>query len=178
METKFKIGDKVMVINVRGCYRYYVDMAELMGLTNWNEGAGPDKNSEAIIINIEQQPEQNTLLIGIKTKDGKEYIIGENSLKLLEPDELSIKTFNFYLDQKVTTWMRTNFSVEGEDIEVARQKAVDFVKEGNTSELPWDEIMDTKEVMSLEENGGMSTEEIFEENGVYVYVNGKDGRDE
>ena len=94
------------------------------------------------------------------------------------PDELKPKVFNFYLDQKVTTWMRTNFSVEGEDIEVARQKAVDFVKEGNTSELPWGEIMDTKEVMSLEENGGMSTEEIFEENGVYVYVNGKDSKDE
>jgi hypothetical protein len=94
------------------------------------------------------------------------------------PEELSIKTFDFYLDQKVTTWMRTNFSVEGEDIEVARQKAVDFVKEGNTSGIPWDEIMDTKEVMSLEENGGMSTEEIFEENGTYVYVNGKDSKDE
>ena len=94
------------------------------------------------------------------------------------PEEYEIKTFNFYLDQKVTTWMRTNFSVEGEDIEVARQKAVDFVKEGNTSGIPWDEIMDTKEVMSLEENGGRSTEEIFEENGVYVYVNGKDSKDE
>ena len=82
--------------------------------------------------------------------------------------------FNFYLDQKVTTWMRTNFSVEGETLEIARQKAVDFVKEGNTSELPWEEIMDTKEVMSLEENGGMSTEEIFEEDGTYVYVNGND----
>jgi hypothetical protein len=32
--------------------------------------------------------------------------------------------------------------------------------------------------MSLEENGGMSTEEIFEENGTYVYVNGKDSKDE
>ena len=94
------------------------------------------------------------------------------------PEELKPKVFEFYLDQKATTWMRTYFSVEGEDIEVARQKAVDFVKEGNTSELPWDEIMDTKEVMSLEENGGMSTEEIFEENGVYVYVNGKDSKDE
>lgn len=82
--------------------------------------------------------------------------------------------FNFYLDQKVTTWMRTNFSVEGETLEIARQKAVDFVKEGNTSELPWEEVMDTKEVMSLEENGGMSTEEIFEEDGTYVYVNGND----
>jgi hypothetical protein len=94
------------------------------------------------------------------------------------PEELKPKVFEFYLDQKVTTWMRTNFSVEGEDIEVARQKAVDFVKEGNTSGIPWDEIMDTKEVMSLEENGGMSTEEIFEENGTYVYVNGKDSKDE
>ena len=85
-----------------------------------------------------------------------------------------METFNFYLDQKVTTWMRTNFSVEGESREVARQMAVDFVKEGNTSELPWDEIMDTKEVMSLKENDGMSTEEIFEEDGTYVYINGND----
>ena len=85
-----------------------------------------------------------------------------------------MEKFNFYLDQKVTTWMRTNFSVEGESREVARQMAVDFVKEGNTSELPWEEIMDTKEVMSLKENDGMSTEEIFEEDGTYVYINGND----
>lgn len=85
-----------------------------------------------------------------------------------------MEKFNFYLDQKVTTWMRTNFSVEGDDIEVARQMAVDFVKEGNTSELPWEEVMDTKELMSLKENGGMSTEEIFEEDGTYVYINGND----
>ena len=90
------------------------------------------------------------------------------------PEELSIKTFNFYLDQKVTTWMRTEFSVEGESREVARQMAVDFVKEGNTSSLPWEEVMDTKELMSLKDNDGMSTEEIFEEDGTYVYVNGKD----
>jgi alkylated DNA nucleotide flippase Atl1 len=85
-----------------------------------------------------------------------------------------MEKFNFYLDQKVTTWMRTEFSVEGESREVARQMAVDFVKEGNTSELPWEEVMDTKEVMSLKDNDGMSTEEIFEEDGTYVYVNGRD----
>ena len=84
IQSKFKIGDKVMVINVRDCYRYYVDIAELMCLTNWNEGASPDKNSEATIINIKQQPELNTLLIGIRTKDGKEYIMGEKGLELLE----------------------------------------------------------------------------------------------
>ena len=85
-----------------------------------------------------------------------------------------MEKFNFYLDQKVTTWMRTEFSVEGESREVARQMAVDFVKEGNTSSLPWEEVMDTKELMSLKDNDGMSTEEIFEEDGTYVYVNGKD----
>jgi hypothetical protein len=85
-----------------------------------------------------------------------------------------MEQFEFYVDQKVTTWMRTKFTIEAESRDIARQKAVDFVKEGNTSELPWDEIMDTKEVMSLEENGGMSTEEIFEEDGTYVYVNGND----
>lgn len=85
-----------------------------------------------------------------------------------------MEEFDFYLDQKVTTWMRTRFSVEGTSRDIARQKAVDFVKGGNTSELPWDEIMDTKEVMSLKDNGGMSTEEIFEEDGTYVYVNGND----
>lgn len=85
-----------------------------------------------------------------------------------------MEEFEFYLDQKVTTWMRTRFSVEGESRDIARQKAVDFVKEGNTSDLPWDEVMDTKEIMSLKDNDGVSTEEIFEEDGTYVYVNGND----
>lgn len=85
-----------------------------------------------------------------------------------------MEEFDFYLDQKVTTWMRTRFSVEGESRDIARQKAVDFVKGGNTSELPWDEVMDTKEIMSLKDNDGVSTEEIFEEDGTYVYVNGND----
>lgn len=90
------------------------------------------------------------------------------------PDALKPKKFNFYVDQKVTTWMRTHFDIEAETEDEARQKAVDFVKEGNTSDLPWEEVMDTKELMSLEDNGGASTEEIFEEDGTYVYVNGND----
>ena len=82
-----------------------------------------------------------------------------------------MEKFNFYLDQKVITWMRTDFSVEAESPEIARQKAVDFVKEGNTLELPWEEVMDTKEIMSLKDNRGEPTEEIFEEDGTIVYVN-------
>ena len=126
IQSKFKIGDKVMVTNEIYCYRYYVDMAELMCLTNWNEGAIPDKNSEAIIINIEQQPELNTLLIGIRTKDGKQYIMGENSLILLEPSKSDIKQLdviqisrtllNEYYDASTDTqrqYINDNFKVNG-----------------------------------------------------------------
>jgi hypothetical protein len=83
----------------------------------------------------------------------------------------NMEKFNFYLDQKVITWMRTNFSVEAESSEIARQKAIDFVKEGNALELSWEEVMDTKEIMSLKDNGGEPTEEIFEEDGDIIYVN-------
>ena len=126
IQSKFKIGDTVMVINVRGCYRYYVDMAELMGLTNWNEDVSPEKNSEAIIINIEQHPELKTLVIGIRTKDGKEYMMGEEGLELLEPSKSDIKQLdviqisrtllNKYYDVSTDTqkqYINDNFKIDG-----------------------------------------------------------------
>jgi hypothetical protein len=82
--------------------------------------------------------------------------------------------FKFYLDQKATTWMRTNFTLKANSSDEARQLSVDFVRQGRTSSLPWEEIDDTKETMSLEENGGFSTEEIYEDDGIVVYHNGKD----
>ena len=126
IQSKFKIGDKVMVINVRECYRYYDEMAKLMGLTNWNEDVIPDKNSEAIIINIEQHPEQNTLVIGIRTKDGKEYIFSETGIKLLEPSksdnpildviQISRTLLNEYYDASTDTqrqYINDNFKIDG-----------------------------------------------------------------
>ena len=126
IQSKFKIGDTVMVINVRGCYRYYVDMAELMGLTNWNEDVSPEKNSEAIIINIEQHPELKTLVIGIRTKDGKEYMMGEEGLELLETSKSDIKQLdviqisrtllNEYYEASTGTqrqYINDNFKVNG-----------------------------------------------------------------
>jgi len=62
----------------------------------------------------------------------------------------TMKTFDFYLDTKVTTWYRTNFEVEANSLAEAKQKAIQFVKE-------------TTEVMSVDENGGESTEELYYE---------------
>lgn len=82
-----------------------------------------------------------------------------------------METFEFYLDTKVTTWMRTPFEVEADTLEEAKQKAIEFHKQGNTSSIAWDEQMDAQEQMSVEENGGQPTEELFAENGDCIWAN-------
>jgi hypothetical protein len=85
-----------------------------------------------------------------------------------------MEQFEFYVDQKVTTWMRTKFTIEAESNEIARQKAVDAVRQGDVDDIPWEECADIKEIMEPKDNGDFSTTEIFEEDGTYVWTNGKD----
>ena len=94
------------------------------------------------------------------------------------PDELKPKVFNFYLDQKVTNWYRTNFEIEAETEEEAQKMAIRFVKEGYTEEIGWDEVEGIITPMDVTDNDGLSTEEIYFEDGSMIYQNGKDGRDE
>ena len=84
-----------------------------------------------------------------------------------------METFEFYLDTKVTTWMRTKFEIEAENEEDAKMKAIEFHKQSNTSSIGWDEIMDTQEIMSVNENGGEPTEELFDESGNNIWDNTK-----
>jgi hypothetical protein len=72
-----------------------------------------------------------------------------------------MKTFNMFLDQKVTTWMRTEFEVEAETIEEAKKLAIEQYKDGDLDEISWDEVDGCKEIMTVEENDGFSTAEIY-----------------
>jgi hypothetical protein len=74
-----------------------------------------------------------------------------------------MKTYDFYLDTKVTTWYRTPFEIEADSLEEAKQKAIEFVKEDEHSSISWEQIDETTEVMSVDENGGESTEELYYE---------------
>jgi len=74
-----------------------------------------------------------------------------------------METFNFYLDTKVTTWYRTNFEIDADNLEDARKKAIEMYKSGTLSEFGWEQICDTIEMMSVKENGGYPTEELFSE---------------
>jgi len=93
------------------------------------------------------------------------------------PDELKPKVFEFYLDQKVTNWYRTNFEIEADTEDEAWKKSIEFVKEGKAEEISWEEIEGVITPMDITFNDGYSTEEIYSEDGSMVYQNGKDGRD-
>ena len=83
-------------------------------------------------------------------------------------------TFQFHLDQKVTTWMRTDFQIDAFDEEEAKLIALKFLKSDKISEMPWYEIMDTQQTMSVEENGGEPTEELYMNKGELIYQNDKE----
>jgi hypothetical protein len=83
-------------------------------------------------------------------------------------------TFQFRFDQKVTTWMQTNFDIDAIDEEEANLKALEFVKSGDVTNIDWEEIIETKETMSVEENGGDSTEELYTSDGDLIYQNDKE----
>lgn len=84
------------------------------------------------------------------------------------------KTFGFYQDRKVTIWSRDYFSVEAE----TREDAIKRIEELNLIKTdvfniiaddvyPTDSEMlyDTEEMISVEDNLGNQTAEIWEDNG-------------
>jgi hypothetical protein len=83
-----------------------------------------------------------------------------------------METFDFYVDQKVTTWYRTHYEIEAENLQEAKKKALEFYEKGNTSDLPWEQYDGTTELMSVEENNGASVTEIYTDLGEMVYHDG------
>jgi len=100
-----------------------------------------------------------------------DYNILYNHLHPKTPVE---EEFDFHLDTKHTIWYRSHFSVKAKTREEAIEKAtammVNFERDEN-SEL----LIDTTEQMSVAENDGFSTEELFIawECGDALWKNGK-----
>lgn len=83
--------------------------------------------------------------------------------------------FNFYLDEKVTSWYRTPFEVEANNIEDARALAIEKSNNGELDELEWGQVDDTVVKMELEDNNGFSTVEIYKEDDCeMIFQNGKE----
>ena len=81
------------------------------------------------------------------------------------------KTFDFYLDQTVTTWYRTEFEIKADSEEEAKQKAIEFIKRGDHIDICWDHLDDTIELMSVGDNGGEATAELYDTDGNMISDN-------
>jgi hypothetical protein len=85
-----------------------------------------------------------------------------------------MKTFNFYLDTKVTTWYRTSFEIEANSKKDAKKKAIQFHLDRNTKRIGWEEVEGVATPLRPEDNGHKPTEEIYnDENGNIIWDNVK-----
>ena len=78
----------------------------------------------------------------------------------MEHIEQPIQIFDFFLDQKITTWMRTRFYIEATSREEAWEKAKKDYEKLCEMRI-WEEIPDVQETMSVRDNAGFSTEEVY-----------------
>jgi hypothetical protein len=85
-----------------------------------------------------------------------------------------MKTFDFYLHTKVTTWYNTRFVIEAETLEDAKSKAILFHKNDETLELSNEQLDYTIENMTPEENDNQPTEELFDNQGNSFWNNVRD----
>jgi hypothetical protein len=69
----------------------------------------------------------------------------------------------------------TPFEIEAKTLEEAKQKAIDFHKKGETENISWEYNPEFNENMSVIDNGGQSTEEIYcYEDVNMIWANGKE----
>ena len=85
--------------------------------------------------------------------------------------DIPVKTYSFHFDQKVTTWMRTSFDIQARNYEEAKVKAIEFSKGPEIDSIGWVEVMDVKEPMTVEDNFGAATEELYAMTGELIHYN-------
>lgn len=73
-----------------------------------------------------------------------------------------MKTYDFYLDEKVTCWYRTMIQIEAENEEQAKAIALKRIEEeDDIYSYGWEQIDDTIEMMTVEENDNNPTKELY-----------------
>jgi hypothetical protein len=73
-----------------------------------------------------------------------------------------MKQFNFHLDQKVSSWMRTEFEIEAKSLKEAIKIAKEKFHRGDLDEIAWEYIdgLDNQ-VLQPNENNNKPTAEIY-----------------
>jgi len=127
MTEKFKVGDRVKVVNEGKGYSTYGRMADLMGLTMYEHGAFAGDGDVGSVVAIRVHMSDSPILAGIRCGD-QEYIVGVEGLKLApEPEKLSIK--KMYNDF-IALWslgVQGEFKSHTEKEKVCKEKIGDYL---------------------------------------------------
>lgn len=78
-------------------------------------------------------------------------------------EHVSKQEFDFYIDRKVTMWVREYHIVEATTLDEAKKKMINSFKDGDYDDT-FDEresLYDTETYMDPGDNGGESTAELF-----------------
>ncbi len=97
-----------------------------------------------------------------------------------------MEKFNFYQDRKVACWERTHFDVKAESYEEAvaivkswqGEDVLCFEDDENIIITDGETLYDTFESLSVEENGGQPTIEVFADNGEDIINNKPDNTEQ
>lgn len=85
------------------------------------------------------------------------------------------KDFDYYIDRKYTIWARERYLIKAASKDDADKIMNEVFAGKNKDDLSYDfeYLYETSEDMSIEENGGESTMELFESNGNLITTNKK-----
>lgn len=83
------------------------------------------------------------------------------------------KEFNYYIDTKFTIWGRDKYRIEADSKEEAEKIMRDIMTNGDKKGLYYDNefMYETTEEMSIVDNDGNSTKELYDENGNLIIDN-------
>lgn len=96
-----------------------------------------------------------------------------DNLQFVSDDFDGSEEYQFYVDQKHTIWYRSYFTVNAMSYEEATEKVSQMFRDDELPTDDWDILFDTVEEMTLEDNGGASTIELYTEDGDLVLQNGE-----
>ena len=126
-KNKLKIGDKVKVIDTGNFYTTYHDMAEKMDLQHWVIGKTLPIGTFATVIAMEDHCTfEDDTVIGIKTSNNDQFMIGSRGLELIDESIDEIKenqvikiprnTLNYYYENATESeriYINNNFKIDG-----------------------------------------------------------------
>ncbi|CAB4143632.1 hypothetical protein UFOVP449_237 [uncultured Caudovirales phage] len=88
-------------------------------------------------------------------------------------EHIAKEQFEFYIDRKVTVWVREFHNVAASSYEEAKEKMIEVFEDGRFDETfsDQDTLSGTEESMDPGDNGGYPTSELYYKDGQLILAN-------